>query len=1147
MAFRVTRALDGSIQSFFWRPPGNVEDYETMLSRFLSAAKKKLKEVKKDVGDSYGIKFQVKAKIVFKKFSEQIGREITDTAWLITSNMKVDSQKDVKDKIKETSNTLISRYDGFVKRGSGLSLKEVKVISMLISKFPLIHGGCSKVTLPGYLANSRALIKVNHSTENLCFLYSVASSLLRFSKNRTRSAKYHKILPILKAACKSLHFPFKLCDVKQFEKKIPYISINVYGFEKNSLFPYHITKKESTQYHCNLLLYKNHYFAISNLSPLLANHLRKNRRKVFVCKVCLAYFYVFKKYEMHQILCSGKSRRYCMPTENNNIMKFKNFHHISPAPFVMYCDIESLIFKEQKITEGKLKNVRQHRPISAGGITICRQNPEYSSKPFIYTGEDCIEKLFKFIEEEYSRVMGIIKNNQKPLIMTSTDISDFQNATSCSICLEMFTHQNFKVRDHDHLTGHYRMALCNRCNLVFAKASSEFFIFFHGLGNYDMHFLIQHLKSYAENAKIQVIPKTSEKYLSLKLNNLHFKDTFQFLFVSLAVLAENLKAKGAHYFRHLSKVFINKEQREKCFQKGVYPYNYMTSKGKLYEKQLPPKEAFKNDLSGEHISDKEYEFAQSVWDMFQCKSMKEYTELYLLIDIMLLADIFENFRSNCIENYHLDPVYYFSAPHFTFDAFLRKTKAEIELITDLNQYLFLCKAIRGGVSQVSKRFARANNPYLSNYNSLKPESYLLYIDSNNLYGKALMDYLPCKDFKWMSEEELTPNFILSLDDSSDIGCFIECDLDYPDVLHELHSDFPLAPEKFKVKYKELSPYAQKICEINGVKRTTNSEKLMLTLYPKKNYIVHYRNLKLYVQLGLKIVKIHRGIKFSQAPFIKPYIDFNSQKRSESTNDFDAAYYKLLSNSLFGKTIERPEKRTKVILTTSAKEHEKLVSSLCYKESKIINPNLVGVSMGYQLTKVQKPFYIGAAVLELAKWHMYNFYYNVLKNYFGKNMTLLYTDTDSFVLYISTPNLYSMHLPALQNYFDFSNYPKDHFLFATKFKRIPGYFKDEMAGRHMQEFVALRSKMYSFKVDENETKVAKGVKKSVINKNITHKDYIKCLKSAKQIENDFYSLVSKNHHMFTFFQSKVSLSAFDDKRYLLTATTSLPYGHAYLKD
>ena len=148
-----------------------------------------------------------------------------------------------------------------------------------------------------------------------------------------------------------------------------------------------------------------------------------------------------------------------------------------------------------------------------------------------------------------------------------------------------------------------------------------------------------------------------------------------------------------------------------------------------------------------------------------------------------------------MQQYNIDPCYYFSAPHFTFDAFLGHSSLLLELLSDINQYLFIIKGIRGGMSMVSKRYALANNKYVEGYNSSKSSSFILYLDANNLYGRAMQEYLPWKNFEWMSPHQLNYNFIIGLEPEGEVGCIIQCSLEYPVTLHDYHSNYPLAPVK----------------------------------------------------------------------------------------------------------------------------------------------------------------------------------------------------------------------------------------------------------------------------------------------------------------------------------------------------------------
>ena len=217
-------------------------------------------------------------------------------------------------------------------------------------------------------------------------------------------------------------------------------------------------------------------------------------------------------------------------------------------------------------------------------------------------------------------------------------------------------------------------------------------------------------------------------------------------------------------------------------------------------------------------------------------------EIYLLADCLLLCNVFENFRSDCLQQYNIDPCYYFSAPHFTFNAFLRHSSVTLELLSGINQYLFIIKGIRGSMSMVSKRYALSNNKYMEGHNSSKSSSYILYLDANNLYGRAMQEYLPWKNFEWMSPHQLNYDFIKWLEPEGEVGCIIQCSLEYPVVLHDYHSDYPLAPIKKSIPYDMLSPVAKMVCDKHKLKIMTNVEKLIATVKDKDFYILHYRNL-----------------------------------------------------------------------------------------------------------------------------------------------------------------------------------------------------------------------------------------------------------------------------------------------------------------
>ncbi|GFY22677.1 uncharacterized protein TNCV_2179381 [Trichonephila clavipes] len=206
---------------------------------------------------------------------------------------------------------------------------------------------------------------------------------------------------------------------------------------------------------------------------------------------------------------------------------------------------------------------------------------------------------------------------------------------------------------------------------------------------------------------------------------------------------------------------------------------------------LPPISKFYNKLNEEAISVEDYNHACKVFNEFHFNNLGEYCDLYVKTDVLLLTDVFENFRKICMQTYKLDPCWYFTTPALSWDAMLLHTKVAIERFTDYDMLLFIEKGVRGGVSQCCNRYAIANNRYMSNFNKDDEIKYLMYLDANNLYGYAMSKYLPLKDFVW-SDNDLTEQDILNLSDESDVGYILEVDLEYPSDLHDKHSDFPLA-------------------------------------------------------------------------------------------------------------------------------------------------------------------------------------------------------------------------------------------------------------------------------------------------------------------------------------------------------------------
>ena len=521
----------------------------------------------------------------------------------------------------------------------------------------------------------------------------------------------------------------------------------------------------------------------------------------------------------------------------------------------------------------------------------------------MYRGEYAADKFVRHLQKDARQLCDEYIAEPKTMIFSTEDSLSFTNATTCHICTKPLTDDD-RVRDHCHITGIYRGAVHSSCNLNYriTPKSWKLPVVIHNLKGYDGNLIVKALKS--EFGSVGMIPQNLEKDLSLTIRQLKFLDSYQFTPKSLNVLSKTLEDDE---FKYLVESCTT-SHFDLVRRKGVYPYDYMDSVEWFDEAELPSQDAFFNKLSGSSCSYIDYAHASRVWDAFGCETIADYHDVYLQLDVLLLVDFFEKFRRTCLDFYSLDPLNYYPTPGLAWDAALRMSRVELELNTDENIYNLNENSVRGGMSMISTRYARADNPsFPSTYDDKLPRQDLIYLDANNLYGYAMSQFLPTHGFRLLSSDEITA---LELELDSEDGYIYEVDLHYPAKLHNRHDDYPLAPESLVIDREMYSPTQQSVQSIPEKKLTPN-------LRDKTRYVVHYRNLKLYVQLGLAITKVHRVLTFKQSPWLKAYIDFNTHHRSLSDNGFLRDFFILMNNSVSGKTQENLRKRVQVDLITDA--------------------------------------------------------------------------------------------------------------------------------------------------------------------------------------------------------------------------------------
>ena len=434
------------------------------------------------------------------------------------------------------------------------------------------------------------------------------------------------------------------------------------------------------------------------------------------------------------------------------------------------------------------------------------------------------------------------------------------------------------------------------------------------------------------------------------------------------------------------------------------------------------------------------------------------------------------------------------------------------------------EGIRGGICHSIHRHAKANNKYMKNYDKNKESSYIQYLDANNLYGWAMSQKLPKNGFKWINDvTEIDEKFIKNYDEDSDKGYILQIDVKYPKKLHDLHSDLPFLPKRMKIDKRK---------------------KLVCNLPNKKKYVVHIKSLKQALHYGLKLKKVNRIIEFNQEAWLKPYIDMNTELRKIAKNDFEKDFFKLMNNTVFGKTMENVRKHRDIKLVTTDKKRSKLVSEPNYHTINLISENLSIIERRRTKVKMNKPIYLGLSILEISKLLMYEFWYDYMKPKYDDNVKLCYMDTDSFIMNIKVEDFCKEVANDVEKRFDTSNYERDRPLPTGKNKKVIGLMKDELGGKIIMEFVALRPKTYSYLTDDcKKDKKAKGTKKCVIKRMIKFGDYNNCLLIGEVVLKSQQRFKSKGHDVYTENINKIALSSNDDKKLIASnKITSYQYGY-----
>ncbi|KAI8129126.1 hypothetical protein CVS40_1221 [Lucilia cuprina] len=1070
---------------------------ETFLKEAFEQLQHKVKQFLKV---NIAFKFNIVLSAVYAKQNlMDLENTAVELKYFPTDTKEVFDIKCYEELFKENINSIVRQTEEFQCKGGSWSIVQLIKLELNLYRYQPLKGS-SYIPLPSNIVKRHAIINVKNK-DIYCFKWALMAAIADLGQRPNKYNVGNNInCEIIKFKgytlnFKGLSFPLKLNDISIFEDNNPNISINVFGYDKDTnkiVGPYYRRKAKRSK-HINLLFLQDksnsHYVWIKNMSSqqqhtsaalallllhccsrsafdlfesmsnriiedssfadtwgplktdfnkhtdgqadrrtwfnrlLLKSQLTQNPRKLYICDDCLQHYNEKNRLEEH--FQNDCQKIVNIPKKDNTILEFKNCDKTIDVPFVIYAN-SNYIYEN-------LETRSNPKPYAFCYFIKCNFN-ETLDKLRCFKGHNAagefVKSLIKDVNYFYSNYLTKLKPIKQNL--NETENLEFLKNDKCHICLDKINKED-KVKSFCHLSGQYRGPAHYFCIMNF-KLLSFFPVIFHNFTALDCEIFVKEFYSF-DNEPINFISQNKNDYILLtKIINtdigakieIRFLDSFRFLPKKLADLVKDLKIQD---FKIIKSMFPNDDLKfNLLIRKGVFPFDYLNSWEKLNDTCLPNREQFYNQLNELECSLEDYKHAQDIWTTFKCKILQDYLIMHLKTNVMLQTDVFEYFRRICKCSYSLDPCHYYTAEELSWDAMLKITKFRFASLTDKTMISFLQKGLRGDVAVCSQRYATANNKYLKDYNDQLPAKYLIQFENDNLYDWAMSQVLPERDFKWLTDVEKFSLDSLTNDDK--YGYILEVDLKYPQEVHDLHNSLPFCCEKKTfLDFKE--------------------EKLLVDLNDKHKYIIYHKNLQQCLKHGLKLLKIHRILKFKQSNWLEKYIIINAKGKT----NFEKYVFKLLNKALYNKIMEKRYKDTTIkVFNKWENEARKAgvrayVAKAEFRNAHIFEENLVAIELDNTYS-YYKPIYLEFIILELIKWKMYNFHYDCMMPKFNDNIQLNYMDANVLIYTITMDDFYK-DLNFLQN---------------LDFKVNEKIF--------LKYYIGLRSKMYSLKIVQSEENVCK---------------------------------------------------------------------------
>ena len=1154
---------------------------------------KSIEKMRENLGNS-----NVKAFIIFDFLVGKNIGEPSESIWHMYFNVPIVEIREAQYKsiVKHWADEGILKFYESQNMGSGyqfININSGTIISYLYtdSRKTIGKGGQLDV-LP--LDLDKNIIKfLNTKNNGECFLDCliawdyIQNSENPFVKKITRATKKIKAknfidFKILKFSRKFLEIrrflPMDIRNISKIESKIEPYTLNVYklvknckeksGYLLNKLFISRSHKNEENTV-INLLLFKNHYYLIENLSGVVSRvngeFSSKNSHRVKTCYNCLNSFDLrYTNLESHLDLCLDGIKSQISYAEKGDTKDFIRYDMCLKKPFFIMADFESSLLKipeNEKFKSSNTVRVNNHSINTVCSVLHIEDNlynfPYEKIEPyrlyidhvkddtenectrmmndFLIILEECAEILLNWVESIDETTQG-----RQLWLLKRQHWEEHMTKSRCMICKNEFENNSSKCFHHDHLRNKYLGALCLKCNFR-ARKSAKLDVFFHN-ASYDTNFIIQNLTNFSDDQ--MNISMRGQKVNTMVASNLRIRDSFALLPLSLSKLGKKLQERECVYQNKYLPFGVSG-----C--KDLFPYKFVDTVEKLKTIEFPDYENFENDVA-DMAPIEDYMAAKEFYKK-NFKNLKEYLQYYVKKDVYLAIDVLLKNRDNIFEFCGLDLLSAYSLADLSLNALLKeiKGKTTLPIIHDKDIYNMFLEGLKGGISWASLRHSSITE-------NRKNIDTSFYFDLKSSYANAFTMPLSLNNWEFLniSTVEGLLSELKSLNTETE-GLLVKIDLHCPKETHDFLNDMPILYEK-KSFDKKYYP------DIPGYENISKVRRLIGHLGPSTDYVCLSQELLLMISLGVVVTKVTSVVKFNSDCFAKSFVERLCKLRQEAIINGDdslAFIIKTILNSIFGKTILNKLKYSDTKLVTTEEKYEKKVASFRFKRASIHKGCAITVSATKKI-KMDSLIHIGCSILATSKVVLLSYFYSLKKYILAIKITPLpvfrchYCDTDSLIVFIkNVPKkiLYELLSTKLNHLFDFSNIQKDHPLYSTHNQFKIGVLKIETEDNEIKEVNASSSKTYNLTFFDNENfSRAKGVPRSV-SKKFSRKDFRQSHMLFSMVNNANLILCSEVHYfaiekwtgrqMFTYKSLKRVLNPFDLKRFVIShGLDSLALGH-----